>query len=281
MSIITQGNITQYEINAPGQERVGGGAQPYQPGPMPELGETLRVVSMEETVTLRFDWNSRPYVIPPGGEAYMPFDAVKLYTGDPRSAGRIATTRDSIGIVSFLADRATEVRRLRLLYAAPFGEYMSGQDLGGIFLPDVASRSEFQVASAWKNVRIPKVAVYNIAGQQIITVLDDPAGTLSIPVSVTAAQMDQQTQYMGIIEGQRRLIEVMADRLGIDPNSPALDNTPDLLNENPPEDDSDVETHEDGTPKMVYDQRDEQIKPRRRPRPADPTTIDDLPEDRI
>jgi hypothetical protein len=247
---------------------------------MPELGETLRVVNLSTRDTYRFAWNSRQYVLAPGASEFMPFDAVKVYTGDPRATNNVRTSRDSIGIVSFLPDRATEVRRLRLLYAAPFGEYMRASDVGGIFVnsnPDEPNES-LATRFAWEGVRIPQVEVYNIRGERIYTVLDDPEGAMSIPVSFTRHDIDvnQGAHLQALVQQQANLIDALSARLGIDPNSPALDNHEDILDEPPPPP-PDVEP-----PPMVYDPNTDQI--RRRPmrhHDSDPTDINDLPEDRI
>src|SRR5215471_20262811 len=155
---------------------------PAPVGSLPELGETLRVLNVGSS-TLRFAWNSRQYVLGPSSSEYMPFDAVKLYCGDPRATNIVRTSRDAIGIVSFLPDRATEVRRLRLLYAAPFGEYMRASDVGGIFVNSPTLQPDLATTFAWEGVRVPLVEVYNIRNERIYTVLDDPEGTLTIPVS--------------------------------------------------------------------------------------------------
>lgn len=252
---------------------------PLSPAPMPELGETLRVVNVSPSDTYRFAWNSRQYVIPPSGQEYMPFDAVKVYTGDPRATNVVRTSRDSIGIVSFLPDRATEVRRLRLLYAAPFGEYMRASDVGGIFVnsqPDISNET-LATRFAWEGVRIPQVEVFNIRGEKIWTVLDDPEGTMTIPIQVTRRDLPSADHLHTLIQQQATIIDALSARLGIDPNSPALDNH-DVLNEFPPEP---PETNDDGTPKMVYDPSSDTVRTKPRKPASDPTTIDDLPEDRI
>jgi hypothetical protein len=244
---------------------------------MPEIGETLRVTNISTLDTYRFAWNSRQYVIPPTSSEFMPFDAVKVYTGDPRATNNVRTSRDSIGIVSFLPDRATEVRRLRLLYAAPFGEYMRASDVGGIFVNSHPTIPNEELASkfAWEGVRIPQIEVYNIRGDRIFTVLDDPEGAMTIPITVTRHDLNSNDHLHNLIQQQATLIDTLSQRLGIDPNSPALDNTPDLLNEPPPEE------HEDGTPKMVFDPASDTVRPKRRSTTPDPTDINDLPEDRI
>lgn len=242
---------------------------------VPELGETLRVLNVSPSDTYRFAWNSRQYTIPPAGSDYMPFDAIKVYCGDPRSTNNVRTSRDSLGIVSFLPDRQTEVRRLRLLYSAPFGEYMAAGDVGGIFVhtPDPSDNGSLAIKFAWEGVRIPLIEVYNIRGERIYTVLDDPEGSLNIPVNITQSHVDRSDQLSRLVQQQSSIIAALSERLGIDPNSPALDNHEDLLNEPPPD------AHEDGTPIMQYNPSTDEIKPKIRKSHSDPTDINDLPED--
>lgn len=273
--------------------------------PTPELGETLRVVS-KDTATLRFQWNSRVHILPPGGEVYMPFDAVKLYCGDPRATSLVRTLRDSIGIVSFLPDRETEVRRLRLLYMAPFGEYMAAESAGGIFQAAKPSAPGPLGSSAFEGVRVPQVEVYNIQGQRVVTVLDDPEGTT---VMMTQQTQSESAALQVAFAQQQQLINVMAQRLGMDPATGSLLNAPNVTGEeepadgedgmgeapegsardthpgpsNPthPDDEGELITDDQGNPKTFYDQRDGAIKTKRKRPPHDPSTIDDLPEDAI
>src|SRR5271154_5737592 len=100
--------------------------------PEVELAETMRVLN-KGSQTLRLRWDSRTYDIAPGKDSYMPFDCVKLYFGDPRCTALMQSVTDTRGLVSFVGDRATEVRRLRLLYNAPFGELLDDDASGSIF----------------------------------------------------------------------------------------------------------------------------------------------------
>lgn len=249
--------------------------------PVVELSETLKVINRGSR-GLRLSWNSRKYDINPmGGVCYMPFECVKLYFGDPRCTNNMRTIKDSIGIVSFLPDRATEVRRLRLLYAAPFGEYMSNVDLGGIFQSDPKEAHEIGKARAFEGVSVPNVEVYNIQDQRIFTILDDPEGLDTIPVQVTAAQRNDLEILVG---RQASIIDALAAKLGIDPNGPALLNSPDVTGEVPEEDEEVDLTSQDLTPpspNMVYDPEQDEIRESRPRRRKDPSSLEEVPTDRI
>ena len=255
--------------------------------PNVELSETLKVVNWSVTRDgrpqgLRLAWNSRKYDLAPnGGECYIPFDCVKLYFGDPRTTEQMRTLRDSIGIVSFLPDRPTEVRRLRLLYAAPFGEYLNNEDLGGIYTVNPTDAMEVGKNAAFEGVHVPKVEVYNMQGERIYTVLDDPQGLDTIPVPVTGSFRDDMA---ALVQRQAALIDTLARKVGIDPTDPgALLNAPNLTGEEEEASPSPEELQPASAtaPSMVYDPRDGEMKPRRKPRPQTPTSLDDIPEDRI
>lgn len=201
--------------------------------PTVELGETLKVVNVGP-VDLNLRWNSRQYYAAAnGGETYMPFDGVKLYFGDPRASAVMQTLKDTIGIVEFLSDRATEVRRLRLLYAAPFGEYLpDAADAGSIFARKPQGVFYPGENRAFQGMMIPHVEVYNIAGDRIYTVLDDPEGMDTIPARAT---LKTQSDLQQVVLDQGRLITAMAERLGIDPQGNALLNHPNVTGETPPD----------------------------------------------
>lgn len=143
------------------------------------------------------------------------------------------TLKDTIGIVEFLSDRATEVRRLRLLYAAPFGEYLpDAADAGSIFARKPQGVFYPGENRAFQGMMIPHVEVYNIAGDRIYTVLDDPEGMDTIPARAT---LKTQSDLQQVVLDQGRLITAMAERLGIDPQGNALLNHPNVTGETPPD----------------------------------------------
>lgn len=161
------------------------------------VGTIVKVVNLDPQRIFRGFWDAAEYVIPPGGTDFMPFEAMKLFFGDPRATTSVRSMRDGRGLVSFLPDRAGEVRRLRLLYDHGFGDY-TGQEG-----PDVV----------WIKDKIPHVAVYSLDDQLILTVLDDPAGTHAMPAQQTEAEAIDLRET---VIRQGRLIQSMMDRLGVE-----------------------------------------------------------------
>ena len=215
--------------------------------PQVKIGDIL-AVSNVGTRIFRGQWDMVDYVIPPGGSDFLPFEAVKLFFGDPRSTDQVRSARDARGLVSFLADRPAEVRRLRLLYSHGFGDFTGKEG----------------VEQVWEDDKIPHVKVETLQGERVWTVLDDPAGSSVLPALVTQADDDR---LRDIVEQQGKLIRSLMDRVGMQSLS-------DLAN---PE----INLPEDTPPPNVYDVERDEIAPLRDTDPsADPDIYDDLPEDR-
>jgi hypothetical protein len=172
-------------------------------------GQLVEVIFDDET-PLTLMWDSRPYVIAVGEEAHVPFEAMSLALGDPRSAENMASYRDERGNTGFVLDRATEVRRLRTLYdnqMGPEGEVMYA----------------------------PQATVVDLEGEEVTTVLDDPQGAGVIPVPTTALDRDQ---LLAQLQRQQRMIEQLAEAQGIDlADNPDDDTSEDAPPEPLPEDD--------------------------------------------
>lgn len=155
-----------------------------------QLGDFVRVKSQDER-DWRFMWNSRPYPLPAGGDVLMPFECAALWFGDPRSSTNVMSIRDEQGVVTWVGDRATEVRRLRTKYDNQFGD-------------------ETQIVNA------PKVEVYDLDDNRIYTVLDDPQGDTTSLVTNTVA--DQAT-LLAQLQRQDRMIRALMEAQGMDPNA--------------------------------------------------------------
>lgn len=159
------------------------------------VGSIVKVVNRDQRI-FRGMWDLAEYVIAPNGTEFMPFEAMKLFFGDPRAVDTVRSSRDSKGLVAFLPDRAGEVRRLRLLYNHGFGEYTGKEG------PDVV----------WEQDRIPHVEVYSLDDVRIMTVLDDPAGRSVLPAVATQAE-EQDLRETVVRQG--RLLQSLMDRLGV------------------------------------------------------------------
>lgn len=134
-------------------------------------------------------WNSRDYRCPVGQEVIVPFEAVKVALGDPRAAENIGSHRDPFGIVSWIPDRASEIRRLRALY-----DNQSGQE------DEVLPGSH------------PLVEVSDLDGNRIPTVLDDPTGESVFSSRPTVADANELIE---MVRRQQRTIDMLVEKQGI------------------------------------------------------------------
>lgn len=209
--------------------------------PQVKVGDILKCTNTGTRI-FRGQWDLVDYVIPPDGADFIPFEAVKLFFGDPRSGKTVVSFRDSRGIVGFIPDRSAEVRRLRLLYDHGFGEYT------GLEGPQVV----------WEPNKIPDIRVETLKGERIFTVIDDPSGA---SVTLAATTQSEEASLRETVRQQGELIRALMERQNF------AGNIPDVPEDEPPD--------------MVYDPATEEIRNRIDEDPeADPEIYDELPEDR-
>src|SRR5215472_12677419 len=139
--------------------------------PQVKVGDILKVENVGSRI-FRGMWDMVDYVIAPFQHDFLPFEAVKLFFGDPRATDKVRSVHDVRGIVGFLPDRPAEVRRLRLMYDHGFGDYTGKEG------PDIV----------WDPQKIPLMEVYTLQNERVWTVLDDPVGTTVLPAAPTLAQ---------------------------------------------------------------------------------------------
>lgn len=166
--------------------------------PAVELGDIVRVKnSGKQTYKIMYD--SREYALAPGVDAFIPFEAAKLWFGDPRASNSMQSIRNQHGQVAWVPDRDTEVRRLRVKYGC----------IGG---------DEREIQGA------PTVEIYELAtGSRIYSVLDDPAGERSTPAVQT---VNEQAQLLAIVERQQAQIQYLMDQIpGIQNRLPSTEET--------------------------------------------------------
>lgn len=178
---------------------------------MPGPGDFLKVtykgrnvkrkdkIVYDDSTPYTFLWDSRSYVAEPGKEAFVPYEAVSVAMGDARSGESMASARDEAGNVSWVTDRPTELRRLRILY-------------------------DNEVDDSGLPLYAPEATVTDLEGNDVKMVLHDPSGASVIPVSTTALDRDQ---LMAQIQRQQRMIQQLAQDQGIDlpPDEPAESQT--------------------------------------------------------
>lgn len=195
------------------------------------LGDIVRVVfkGWQETVaqqaidnSLSIMWDSKPYTLLPGHDSFIPFEAAACWFGDPRSGERVISNRDNRGLVGFIPDRATEVRRLRTKY-----DNQGGSDERLYFYPIVE--------------------VYDLEGQRITTVLDDPKGD-----SVMAARptVSDNAQLLDIVTKQQKTIDFLMQQIGVTPEKEVTDQVvtdfPDEPDAEPPSTKSEYPPEDEG-----------------------------------
>jgi hypothetical protein len=163
--------------------------------PTVRIGDLLRVTN-EDTRIFRGMWDLVDYVIPPGGEEVMPFEAVKCFFGDPRAGKDVARVVDRYGQSGYLPDRASEVRRLRLLYAHGFGDY-TGQE---------------GPERVWEPNKVPHVRVETLKGERLLTVIDDPAGD---SIALAGTTVSESENLKETVREQGRIIQALMQRLGV------------------------------------------------------------------
>lgn len=189
-----------------------------------DIGDIVRVVN-EGDQPFTIGWDSKQYKLEPGKDAFVPFEAACLWFGDPRSGNAVASLRNQHGLVSFVPDRDTEVRRLRVKYG----------NIGG---------DERFVDPA------PSVSVYDLEGDRITTVLDDPEGA---NVTVASPSVAEQSDLVALVQKQQRQIDLLLSQMGLEKdtgeNTQGLDDHGDAIEEEGPEEGGgDTELDADGLP---------------------------------
>lgn len=124
-------------------------------------------------------YSNQPYRIMPGGEAIAPFIAVCLWFGHPDAIDEGPRDRH----------RFNERERLRIKY--------------GVYDDD----------TKWEP-NTPKVEVYTLEGDRILTVLDDPEGVHLSPATTTMAEQsvmeDQLQQLQRQVHAMQAALEIKA-----------------------------------------------------------------------
>src|SRR5207302_5217746 len=75
-------------------------------------GDIVRAVNNED-YPVKLSWDSRTHVLAPGQSTFIPWEVMMNYFGDPRASTKVLSKADEKGLRSFVADRPTEIRRIR------------------------------------------------------------------------------------------------------------------------------------------------------------------------
>jgi hypothetical protein len=152
----------------------------------------LVVVTNQGNSAFTITYDNKNYVLTPQKDAYVPFAAVCLWFGDPRSTGQIQVLGGEEN-PQVVPSRDEEVRRLSVKY---------GHQVGGV---DEYLKGEVP------NSPVPKVIVRTLDSKDPIpTVLDDPSGTTTTPAVQSIAAASTQDQ---IIKRQQQQIDLLTSIL--------------------------------------------------------------------
>lgn len=151
--------------------------------------DILRVVNLDDFAhTVK--WNSRRYVLQPGKDTFIPGAAVFTWFGDPRATATYQSLVDEEGVPQFIADRKSEIRRLRIKYGAG----IAGDEY------------------SFDGVATPNVEVWTADGERVWTVLDDPDGDHVSPSPATAAD---ENSMRALLAAQQRQIELLREQMDL------------------------------------------------------------------
>lgn len=134
-------------------------------------------------------YNSRKYLLEIGKRTSIPSDCAMIWFGDPRSGANVQSLRDDNGTLAFVGDRASEVRRLRLLY-------------GGI----IGDEANFDM------VNIPLVTITRLDGAEVPMVLSDPEGKTTIEASQTVQGQDE---LLMMVKGMQERITFLTEQISM------------------------------------------------------------------
>lgn len=172
--------------------------------PVVNVGDLL-VVTNHDPETRIIKFNSRTYNLIPDRPVFVPAECVFLWFGDPRCNENMQSIRDEYGNVSYIVDRATEVRRLRLKYGIQGGD--ERQFDGFVKIPrravDIDEGEPFQ---------IPNVEVATAEGEIVPTVFQDPQG---LTVRVVQTTMSGDAELRAQLVRQQRQINALLEQLDL------------------------------------------------------------------
>lgn len=154
-------------------------------------GQTYQMVRLVNKGKKDFSdgFASQRYTIKAGGEGFVPFDAACLWFGHP----------DAFDVSERQRARTDMFRRMRQRYGA-FDATEKDKDGKDV----TVSADEL-----WERNR-PRVEVYNLDGERIITVLDDPEGKNVNPADQTQAE---QAGLLGRLDALEREGEILRSLL--------------------------------------------------------------------
>lgn len=149
------------------------------------IGDTVYIVN-HDTTPHTFKWDRKKFLLEPNRRVPVPFEAVCLWTGDPRASAKMASVRTEGGDVMFVPDRETEVRRLKIKYG---GE---------------------------ENFIFPNLSVTTLDDDPIVTVLEDLEGNTVNPAVQTVTEASTQADAVRLLQAQVARLTALLEPQGGD-----------------------------------------------------------------
>lgn len=125
------------------------------------------------------------YVLPPGKDVFVPYDAAVLWFGNP----------DVFDVSARQRGRTDFYHRLRLRYGA-FDDHRILAD---------GSEVRFTADELWEENK-PQVEVYTLEGERLHTIIDDPEGTNVDPAQTNPGEAQGILARMGQLEAELGLL---------------------------------------------------------------------------
>lgn len=149
------------------------------------IGDTVYIIN-HGTQPYTFKWSNKKFLLEPNRKTPVPFEAMCLWTGDPRASSKMLSIRTDGGDVLFIPDRETEVRRLKIKYG---GE---------------------------ENYQFPTISVTTLDDDPIVTVLEDTEGNTVNPSVQTVTEASTQADAIRTLEAKVSRLTALLEPSGGD-----------------------------------------------------------------
>lgn len=192
----------------------------------PQHGEVVRVQNNSPR-TVTFTYAKGKYPVPAGTSAAVPVAAAKRSLGD-------WDARDNPDVN--IMPRTNEQNRLSTLYGLcgdPFysddpretfaaSEEVRGNGKAVVPMEDYTPTSLIDGRKQYRHPRLPDVEVYDLSGRRVVTVLDDPDGTIGSGQLAREAARDESSMLKDTIAAlQAQQTQILSALANIDPHAAA------------------------------------------------------------
>lgn len=164
---------------------------------MATSGDMMRVVNVGDK-EFKDGWDGNKFVIPPGGERFVPFDAIEVWLGHPDAMDTSENNRV----------RLAEYTRLRVRYGA------------------------YEFDDKWEENK-PRLEVYTLEGDRVTTVVDDPEGEGITPDQQTVLENRLLSEQLARMQEQMKVLQnqINDENRGADASVQVADDDTEALQE--------------------------------------------------